>query len=256
MKDPELNETQEAKPNSFFKEKKKSKAIYFLIVVLILIFAPIVFFILQFNVGFFDTVSEWGDVGSFFGGVYTPILSFLTLFLLLFQSSIMKFQMNLMKAQTNLQESQLEIQRNILEKEDVASRTTKALTSTARLKSALESEVESVVFNKKISRLVLLNNAVQVFEKSPEKFQRDKHAYQTELHDVFANWVLVLGNIWDIENVATDEYLMKNSQEALSLEVVTLLGFETCKTLDRFLKAIGHPYSNREKYPPFFWSKV
>lgn len=255
MQDPELNEATEAELNSFFKEKKKSKAIYFLIVVFILIITPIVFFILQFNVGFFDTVSEWGDVGSFFGGVYSPILSFLTLFLLLFQSSIMKSQMNLMNAQTNLQASQLEIQKIILEKDDVASRTTKALTSTARLKSALESEVESAVF-KKISRLALLNNAVQMFEKSPEKFQREMHAYQTELHDVFANWVLVLGSIWDIENVATDEYLMKNSQEALSLEVVTLLGFETCNTLDRFLKAIGHPFSNREKYPPFFWSKV
>ncbi|PKG63273.1 MULTISPECIES: hypothetical protein [Pseudoalteromonas] len=246
MENPELD--------SFFTKRKSRKGMYYLLGIFLLLCSPILLFIGNFNLGFFESVSDWADVGSFFGGIYSPILSFFTLFILVFQSSIMKSQMKLMETQTQLQVTQLEIQKTMQEKEDAAQRSTRALTSSSRIDSALQLEINVKTGLPKNTREYLIS-AVLLFENAPQKFNVEKKKHQKALHAVYTNWVLVLANIWDIDNVVSDENLRKNNQESICLEVVTLLGFETCLYLDKFLFAIGHPYSNKEKYPPFFWSK-
>ena len=55
------------------------------LVIFILLSIPLSAYIYQFGVGFWGTPNEWADLGSYIGGIYTPILSILTLLVLLTQ---------------------------------------------------------------------------------------------------------------------------------------------------------------------------
>lgn len=78
--------------------------ILFAIVFFILI-APVATYALQFGIGFWEKPEEWSDLGGYIGGVYTPILTILTL-------SVLCVQIYLQMAQhrqhlVSLQETQL-----------------------------------------------------------------------------------------------------------------------------------------------------
>lgn len=63
--------------------------VLFIIVVLI---SPVGAYIHQFGIGFWSTPSEWSELGSYIGGVYTPILTVLTLLVLSVQIYIQLIQ--------------------------------------------------------------------------------------------------------------------------------------------------------------------
>ncbi len=62
------------------------------IFVLVALIAPIGAYIYQFGIGFWTTSSEWSEFGGYIGGIYTPILTVLTLLVLSVQIYIQLIQ--------------------------------------------------------------------------------------------------------------------------------------------------------------------
>ena len=52
---------------------------FLIIVVSVILVLPMAAYIFQFGLGFWQSPSEWSDLGGYIGGVYTPILALLTL---------------------------------------------------------------------------------------------------------------------------------------------------------------------------------
>lgn len=65
------------------------KKIYYLIIFFVLSL-PIILYSYQFGIGLWPTHSQWAEMGSAIGGIYTPILSMLTLLVLVMQFQIQK----------------------------------------------------------------------------------------------------------------------------------------------------------------------
>lgn len=65
--------------------KNISKQLWALALAAILIAAPIGLYIDKFGLGYWDEHEKWGELGSYFGGVVTPILTGITLIFLLLQ---------------------------------------------------------------------------------------------------------------------------------------------------------------------------
>ncbi|TOB47708.1 hypothetical protein CGK04_24140, partial [Vibrio parahaemolyticus] len=76
-----------------------------LITVTLILFLPIAAYMYQFGIGFWIQSSEWAELGSYIGGVYTPILALLTLIVLCTQIylQVIQHRQNLV----SLQEAQL-----------------------------------------------------------------------------------------------------------------------------------------------------
>ncbi|HHQ4523324.1 hypothetical protein [Aeromonas veronii] len=66
---------------------------FIIIVVLVLLFSPIAFYVNTFGGELSQDHSRWAEFGSAIGGVYAPILGFITLIVLIRQLSLQK-QMN------------------------------------------------------------------------------------------------------------------------------------------------------------------
>ncbi|ELB2078607.1 hypothetical protein QNZ73_002610 [Vibrio parahaemolyticus] len=58
---------------------------FLIIVVSVILVLPMAAYIFQFGLGFWQSPSEWSDLGGYIGGVYTPILALLTLTVLCVQ---------------------------------------------------------------------------------------------------------------------------------------------------------------------------
>ena len=65
--------------------KERVKQLWALALVALLIAAPIGLYIHKFGLGYWDKHEKWGELGSYFGGVVTPILTGITLVFLLLQ---------------------------------------------------------------------------------------------------------------------------------------------------------------------------
>ncbi|MFM2345068.1 MAG: hypothetical protein RLZZ210_1681, partial [Pseudomonadota bacterium] len=72
--------------------KIKKYSLYIIAVMLILI--PIIFYIYNFSYGISNKTSDWANFGTFLSGIYTPILSILTL-LLLYKQYIVQRNLNI-----------------------------------------------------------------------------------------------------------------------------------------------------------------
>lgn len=72
------------KSSNFMKEK-----IYILIIGLVLVL-PTIIYAYQFGFGLWESNQEWAEMGSAIGGLYTPILSILTLIVLVKQLQLQK----------------------------------------------------------------------------------------------------------------------------------------------------------------------
>ncbi|UFN68488.1 hypothetical protein LN249_09205 [Vibrio alginolyticus] len=58
---------------------------FLIVVVSVILVLPMAAYIFQFGLGFWQSPSEWSDLGGYIGGVYTPILALLTLTVLCVQ---------------------------------------------------------------------------------------------------------------------------------------------------------------------------
>lgn len=78
---------------------------FLLIVIAIILLLPVVAYIYQFGFGLWQEPSQWSDLGGYIGGIYTPILTILTLSVLCVQIylQIIQYRQQLV----SLQEEQL-----------------------------------------------------------------------------------------------------------------------------------------------------
>jgi hypothetical protein len=60
----------------------KTLSVILIILTLILLSIPIYFYYLNFGLGFWKTSTQWAELGSFFGGVLGPLLSFISIIIL------------------------------------------------------------------------------------------------------------------------------------------------------------------------------
>lgn len=60
----------------------KHVEIMFVVVIFVLILLPVISYIYVFGLGFWNTSTEWAELGGFFGGVLGPILSFISILIL------------------------------------------------------------------------------------------------------------------------------------------------------------------------------
>ena len=58
---------------------------YYFIAAVVILILPITLYISQFGVGLWQSHQQWAEMGSAIGGIYAPILSILTLFVVLMQ---------------------------------------------------------------------------------------------------------------------------------------------------------------------------
>ncbi|KUJ75288.1 hypothetical protein AVO42_08115 [Thiomicrospira sp. XS5] len=66
------------------------KGRYYLAIVILILSLPIALYSYKFGFGLWNSNHEWAQMGSAFGGLYAPILSILTLFVLVKQFQIQK----------------------------------------------------------------------------------------------------------------------------------------------------------------------
>lgn len=94
---------------------------YSLIFFSLLLFVPPILFTWQFGLGVFPKLEQWAHLGSFFSGVYTPLIGFLTLIVLFIQLRILNEQTKIQDKQAardidiaRIEESKSEFEYHIL----------------------------------------------------------------------------------------------------------------------------------------------
>lgn len=78
---------------------------FLVIIIILMLIAPVAAYVFQFGVGFWEKSEEWSDLGGYIGGVYAPILTLLTLSVLLVQIYLQMVQHR--QHLVSLQETQL-----------------------------------------------------------------------------------------------------------------------------------------------------
>ncbi|MBL0534811.1 hypothetical protein JD541_17750 [Aeromonas dhakensis] len=180
---------------------------FIIVVVLALLFSPVVLYVNIFGGNLSQDHSRWAEFGSAIGGIYAPILGFITLVVLIRQLSLQK-QMN---DQYYLQQAREDI-------EFYAS----------QLSNILD---ESLVGNVPL-RAVLHENFMFC---SPENLcSMDMKNIATDIHRVMPQALDIWAAIYPvlIGLSAVDDSLFKMTLVSSKQKLVALLSFEICVALD------------------------
>lgn len=227
----------------------KNKKVYLFLFIILILVLPIILFTSNFGIGFYSNISQWSELGSFFGGVYTPVLSILTLSVIFMQTILMSKQTKIQNKQLNLQSHQNEIQLDLIERAEIAKLSKNIDYYSELVTQSLSFTIQTDKPSQSITLKNALEDAINIYKTDKAKFNNDQIMYKQCLSELWLNWALVVGNIKYIETETRFEDYAEKCMQIECLKVMSKLGLQLCKDLDLLLIATDHSLSN---YPPLF----
>lgn len=180
---------------------------FIIVVVLALLFSPVVLYVNIFGGNLSQDHSRWAEFGSAIGGIYAPILGFITLVVLIRQLSLQK-QMN---DQYYLQQAREDI-------EFYASQLSNILD---------ESLVGNVPLRAVLHEKFMFCSPENLCSMDMKNIATDIHRVMPQALDIWAAIYPVL-----IGLSAVDDSLFKMTLVSSKQKLVALLSFEICVALD------------------------
>ncbi|RZQ54913.1 hypothetical protein C1E23_01105, partial [Pseudoalteromonas phenolica] len=184
----------------------KDMAALLVVILAISLFIPPIFFIWQFGFGLFPKVEQWANLGSFFSGVYAPLIGIFTLIVLF-------IQVRLLKNQTEIQD--LQAAESITNKR-IATCKTEAELYIYKIEAYLK-ENEDLVNT--------LNNAIDI------KCYHDLEVLITKTHSqLYASYMQLVFNLQKLR--IEGEPLYKEASQSCVYCAIASLGIKNVDTLD------------------------
>lgn len=182
----------------------KIKLIFLLTATILL--TPIGLYIYKFGFGLWDTTTSWSELGGYIGGIYAPILTFLTLLVLCVQIYLMQQQNN----QALMQQQECILTEYLLE-----------LTNALTIKI---DELDTKLFLEKLFK----DKDLDEIDNIP---CNSIYQVNEENHKIYSLWCGVNGCLNRIDALSKDQCgTAKN-------KVVIYVNPATCRTLDKYIYA-------------------
>lgn len=211
---------------------KNATILWFIGLVLI---APIIVYAYNFGIGFWDTPSEWSDLGGYIGGIYTPILTVLTLLVLSVQIYLQAAQ----HKQTLIAHQEQQLKEYITE-----------------LESELNIEVGGGVRLRDMLNLMFRDKAKEDIENWEPGLLFELNQRH---HKVYSMWCGVIGCLRAINNLSSQKCYESGHYFSQRNRVVSFLNPQVCRTLDKYNYGITCEFdkmthSNQAStWKPEFW---
>ncbi|MEZ8852862.1 hypothetical protein AB6E22_17340 [Vibrio cyclitrophicus] len=181
-----------------------------LIIVSVILVLPMVAYIYQFGIGFWQSPSEWSYLGGYIGGIYTPILALLTLTVLCVQIYLQVLQHR--QHMVSLQEKELSDYLNQLNME-------------------LDKKIEDDL----TLRQILLNvlNDKNVDDISSMNLSLIFSLNQNH-HKLYSIWCGVRACLKDIENHSKIKHYESSHYSVQKNKIIAYMSPQVCSSLDKF----------------------
>lgn len=182
------------------------------VVAFVLFLLPLALYVYKFGIGLWDKHEHWAEMGSFFSGIYSPVIAFIALLILLGQSiaqaAINKHQYD----QTYIQENRKDLDFYIQKLE-------------VFLNKKLESgELIGELMNRNINHLT--KDQLEATEG-----KAITAALYLEYSLVFNIWVSIYPILMGLGS--QNKYPYRHNFESSKLKIMTILSWESCITLDK-----------------------
>jgi len=226
--------------------------------VFLLLLTPTILYFVFFNWGW-TTHSKWAEMGTFFSGMYAPIIGILTASLLLIQLIIMNRQTNIQSQQTEIQKTQLEFQLESRAKAEL-------LNKIEDMQEALKSSIKEIDVNKDNEWIIEkltggFKNDASVNSLIDKVLGLDKHKlenqeiismFRTLLVDVMSRWYSLNDVINRTKYTFDDEkYLDLVLIPSMLFTVTSKIPRTTCIKLDRLSHILEFPNCHLSHFEPF-----
>jgi hypothetical protein len=183
------------------------------IIAFVLFLLPVALYLYKFGFGLWDKHEHWAEMGSFFSGVYSPIIAFIALLILLGQSIAQASLNQHQYDQTYIQENRKDLDFYIDKMESQLSKMTESGESVSDLL---------------IRSLVNLNEE-QLRSKEGEALTA---AFYLKYRLIFDIWISIYPLL---DGLATnDHYPYSHNFVSSKLKISTTLSWEACVALDKF----------------------
>ncbi|PMJ97759.1 hypothetical protein [Vibrio sp. 10N.261.55.A7] len=197
------------------------------IAIVILLAAPIVIYTKSFGIGVWSNHNDWGVMGSAIGGIYTALFAFLTLLVLIGQSS---FQLRSHKYVVDMEF----IRDNRSDYNELFHKLTELLVANS---SAAQNDL-----------LIIIESIPDEDILKPETFKLIRD-YVTHHVQVLSIWralqPILIGLSYN------QRFPYQNSFEAIRLKTSSILGLRVCIALDKALFILDRGKSTKL----YFWQK-
>lgn len=207
---------------AYFRLFKRVGTIFFALVVLC---APLVMYVVKFGYVPSDDHKQWADFGSAMGGIYGPILTVMTLWLLVLQYRMQR-QMNTQQAnQLFLSKANEDIQTHL---------------------GIIAQAIEKKLVGMTDVRRLLLSNFEDATVEQLQTDAKRKLAYDVELSlpEIYLNWSAIYSSFAGLKTLEGTQH--ESHLVSIKFKLIGTLGFSMCRTLDNYLYAVT---SGRIAYP-------
>lgn len=175
----------------------------------IILLSPILAYIYKFGFGFWDQPNEWSDLGSYVGGIYTPILSLITLAVI----SIQIFIQHQQYQHSLIQHQEAQIKEYLI-----------------ALEEALTVNMDGVSSRDFLVGLCLDISKDDIKDVSIEIIMEFNQCN----HRLYSMWCEVMKCLMFLEKISNQNVYNKVVFESNKNKVIAYLNPQTCRMLDRF----------------------
>jgi hypothetical protein len=203
---------------------KNHSGIFVYILLALALLSPVIIYASQFGFGIWGSHSEWSEMGSALGGIYTPILT-IFMIVILYRQTIIQGALAKHTFDTNrIDKSQKQLDYHV-------------------------SNIHKVLAIKDANDFFISLNKILAVSRDMAILDTIDQWYDSHISQLVADWCIVQGILHSMNQPDEPEYMLSHGQ--FKGFAITQLTYEVCDALDK----IGYQRSkDKDKSLCYFWN--